>query len=238
MCREGPSTDRPVPWPRRGRPTRPGPNVKTRPKSGSHCRRTASFAQSGSQRRLDPLENHRTSVFFAPLIAGGRGPAALKRREEVYVIAVRVAHDGVALPPGRVPRLMAALAEGGQLRVLLVDGRWGGEEEGQGHPVAAGRGCVVGVDLPDKLIGVPSDAQSARCRSLSVGLVCRPLPGRRARAAGRRPARPARRGSRCRRGPIVLPRVILLSACGLSLPGGGSLPTVKEKRACNSGTMG
>src|SRR4028118_33375 len=70
------------------------------------------------------------------------------------------------------------------------------------------------------------------------GVRLAPRPGLRARACGRRPARPACRGSRCRRGPIALPRVILLVACAPSLPGGRSLPTVRKKRACNSGNMG
>ena len=85
---------------------------------------------------------------------------ALKRREQVDLVAVGVGHDGVALPSERVPGFFTAVAEGGQLRVLIVDGCGVGEEEGEGYPVSAGGGSVVGVDLPDKLRGVPGDAQA------------------------------------------------------------------------------
>ncbi len=90
------------------------------------------------------------------------------------MVAVRVGHDGVALPPGRVPGPLAAVAEAGQLRVLLVDGGGVGEEEGEGDPVPAGGGGVAGVDLPDKLCGILGDAQAARGRRLDVGLSSAP----------------------------------------------------------------
>ena len=79
-----------------------------------------------------------------------------------------------SVAPGRVPGLVAAVAEGGQLRVPLDDGRGGSREEGGGYPVAAGRGHVVELDLPDEPRGLPGDAEAAGGRRLGVGLAFRP----------------------------------------------------------------
>jgi hypothetical protein len=71
----------------------------------------------------------------------------LLRREQIYVVAVGVFHNGVPLSPERVSRLLVPVAERGKLIVGRVDLFWTRAQESQGHTVPA-RGLRPGrVDL-------------------------------------------------------------------------------------------
>src|SRR5215216_3992675 len=71
--------------------------------------------------------------------------------------AVGVEDDGVSLTPERIPRLLVSLVtEGRELGIDLIDRRWGLQQEGQSHTIAAGWRRPVWVKRADGLLGVES----------------------------------------------------------------------------------